>query len=82
MVIAGFGIGPLPVHCVEADVLAGRLWRLPPFESTPRAEIYFVTHPPSLRSRIENELHRAFAEQADKRPPEARVYGQHSPLQR
>ncbi|WP_339115243.1 LysR family transcriptional regulator [Thioclava sp. GXIMD2076] len=75
MVIAGFGIGPLPVHVVERDCAAGRLWRLPPYESTPQAGVYFVTQPAPLRSRIAEELHRIFTEQVETRPPEDRVYG-------
>ncbi|MGO4854611.1 LysR family transcriptional regulator [Phaeovulum sp. W22_SRMD_FR3] len=78
MVIAGFGIGPLPIHVAERDCAAGRLWRLPPYEGTPQAGVYFVTLPAALRSRIEDELHRAFAEQVALSPPEARIYGEAS----
>src|SRR5690606_29388157 len=32
LLIAGFGIGCLPEHSVQADIEQGRLWRLPPGE--------------------------------------------------
>jgi len=75
MIVAGFGIGPLPVHVAEPDCAAGRLWRLPPHDDTPRADIYAVTQQEAARSRIGEALWRAFSEQAQKRPPEERVYG-------
>ncbi|WP_330647049.1 LysR family transcriptional regulator (plasmid) [Thioclava litoralis] len=75
MIIAGFGIGPLPVHVVERDCAAGRLWRLPPFEGTPQAGVYVVTQPAALRTRIADELHRVFSEQVAAHPPESRIYG-------
>lgn len=31
MIIAGLGIGPLPLHVVARDVADGLLWRLPPY---------------------------------------------------
>lgn len=75
MLIAGFGIGPMPVHVAQTDVAEGRLWRLPPFGDTPRAGVFFVTQPATLRNRIEEELYRVFMEQAMARPLEARTYG-------
>lgn len=75
MILAGFGIGPLPIHVAEAQGAMSGLWRLPPYDNTPRAEVYFTTRSAQIRSRIESELHRAMAEQAARRPPERRVYG-------
>lgn len=75
MIIAGFGIGPMPIHVAERDCWAGQLWRLPPYADTPRAGIYFVTQPSGMRTPIEEELHRAFCDQVAARPPEERVYG-------
>ncbi|WP_158243080.1 LysR family transcriptional regulator [Acidimangrovimonas sediminis] len=75
MIVAGLGVGPLPVHVAEPDCEAGRLWRLPPYEDIPRADIYVATLAEHARSPIEQELWRAFTEQAHLRPPEERVYG-------
>jgi DNA-binding transcriptional LysR family regulator len=53
MIVAGLGIGPLPVHVVEPDVRAGRLWQLPPYEAPPAIDIYIVTNPRLRLSRAE-----------------------------
>ena len=45
MIVAGFGIGALPVHIATRDVEAGLLWPLPPYSNLPQAEIYLVTNP-------------------------------------
>lgn len=43
MIIAGLGIGPLPVHVARRDVDAGLLWQLPPYDQLPPIEVYLVT---------------------------------------
>jgi len=53
MIVAGLGIGPLPIHVVERDVRAGLLWRLPPFEAPPAIDIFLVTHPRARLGRAE-----------------------------
>lgn len=53
MIVAGLGIGPLPIHVVERDVRAGLLWRLPPFDSPPAIAIYLVTNPRATLGRAE-----------------------------
>lgn len=53
MIIAGLGVGPLPVHVVERDVAAGLLWRLPPTEAPPSIDVYLVTNPGASLSRAE-----------------------------
>ena len=45
MIMAGLGIGPLPVHVVERDIKNGRLWQLPPYDKTPGVDIFVVSHP-------------------------------------
>ncbi len=56
LIIAGFGFGPLPIHVVEEDVRAGRLWRLPPYENTPVIDVHVVYDGSARRSRAENLL--------------------------
>lgn len=53
MIVAGLGIGPLPIHVVERDVQAGVLWRLPPFDDPPAIDIYLVTNPRATLGRAE-----------------------------
>lgn len=53
MIVAGLGIGPLPIHVVERDVRAGLLWRLPPYEDPPAIDIFLVTHPRAKLGRAE-----------------------------
>ena len=50
LIIAGFGFGPLPIHVVEDDVRAGRLWRLPPYDGAPMVDVHLV-HDRSARRR-------------------------------
>ena len=53
MIVAGLGIGPLPIHVVERDVRDGLLWRLPPYRHPPAIDIYLVTNPRSHLNRAE-----------------------------
>jgi DNA-binding transcriptional LysR family regulator len=45
MIIAGLGIGAIPIHIAERDVTDGLLWRLPPYELTMPIEVYLITNP-------------------------------------
>lgn len=53
MIVAGLGIGPLPIHVVEREIQAGMLWRLPPFDDPPAIDIYLVTNPRATLGRAE-----------------------------
>lgn len=53
MIMAGIGIGPLPIHVVERDVEDGLLWRLPPYDDPPAVDIFLVSNPRSALSRAE-----------------------------
>ena len=79
MVIAGLGIGPLPIHVVRRDVADGLLWRLPPYEDPPAVEVGVVRQP---ANRPGNRL--SMAEQAfwavlsgliEATPRDQRTYG-------
>ena len=56
LIIAGFGFGPLPIHVVEEDVKAGRLWRLPPYEDAPVVDVHLVHDRSARLSRAERML--------------------------
>jgi len=53
MIVAGLGIGPLPVHVARPDVEAGRLWRLPPYEEPPAVDVHVAWHPKARTNRAE-----------------------------
>jgi len=53
MIIAGLGIGPLPLHVAQSDVEAGRLKQLPPFKGLPSIDIYTVNNPNARLNRAE-----------------------------
>lgn len=56
MIVAGLGIGPLPIHVATRDVEAGLLWRLPPYEAPPAIDIYVVSNPHTRFNRAEQGL--------------------------
>lgn len=56
MIVAGLGIGPLPIHVVERDVADGLLWRLPPYDNPPAIDIYVVHNPRAHMNRAERGL--------------------------
>lgn len=53
MIIAGLGIGPLPVHVVHRDVEDGLLWRLPPYDRLPEIDVHVVWNPKAKMNRAE-----------------------------
>jgi DNA-binding transcriptional LysR family regulator len=56
MIIAGLGVGPLPIHVVTRDVRDGLLWRLPPYERPPAIDVYLVFNPGTRLNRAESRL--------------------------
>lgn len=74
MIIAGLGVGPLPIHVVARDVAAGTLWRLPPYESPPAIDVYVVSNPRAKRNRAEQALIDALHARIEAVPIEARTY--------
>jgi DNA-binding transcriptional LysR family regulator len=74
MIIAGLGIGPLPIHVVARDLRDGLLWRLPPYEKPPAIDIYLVWNPHTHLNRAEAGLLAALREAIDAKPLSARTY--------
>jgi DNA-binding transcriptional LysR family regulator len=74
MIIAGLGIGPLPIHVVLRDLRDGLLWRLPPYEAPPAIDIYLVWNPHTHLNRAEEGLLAALRAAIDARPLSARTY--------
>lgn len=74
LIIAGLGIGPLPIHVVKKDVEDGQLWRLPPYEMPPAADVYVVWNPKARLNRAEQALLDLLLAQIDKTPILERTY--------
>ncbi len=74
MIIAGLGIGPLPIHVVARDLRDGVLWRLPPYETPPAIDIYLVWNPHTHLNRAEEGLLNALCEAIDAKPLSDRIY--------
>ena len=74
LIVAGVGIGPLPIHAVTRDIEDGLLWRLPPYDNPPAIDIYLVTNPASRLNRAEKGLIEMLIEKTVALPLAARVY--------
>ena len=81
MIMAGLGIGPLPIHVVERDIENGRLWRLPPYQRPPQVDIYLVTHPRANLNAAEATFLATLRDLIEKTPVEQRTYGDCASLQ-
>jgi DNA-binding transcriptional LysR family regulator len=75
MVLAGLGIGALPIHVVERDVRDGLLFRLPPYQDPPAIDIWLVRHPQARVNRAEAEFTRLLLQRVADTPREQRIYG-------
>lgn len=53
MIIAGPGIGPLPLHVAQKDVNDGNLRQVAPFDDLPSIDIYMLNHPRARLNRAE-----------------------------
>ena len=74
MVIAGLGIGPLPLHVVARDVADGLLWRLPPYDTPPAIDVQLVWNPKALLNRAEQSFLDRLRARIENTPIEARTY--------
>lgn len=75
MIVAGLGIGALPIHVVADDLAQGRLWRLPPYRDPPAIDIFLVTNPASRPNRAEAAFLGLFQSRIAATPLAARTYG-------
>lgn len=75
MVIAGLGIGALPVHVVEREVKDGLLFQLPPYEKLPPIDIWLARHPDTSMNQAEREFFRMLVERVEQTPLAERTYG-------
>lgn len=74
MIIAGLGIGPLPLHVAERDVRDGLMWQLPPYDQTPAIDVHVVWNPRASLNRAEQSLLTRLQQQIEATPMDKRTY--------
>ncbi|MDI7864462.1 LysR family transcriptional regulator [Rhizobiaceae bacterium n13] len=74
MIVAGLGIGPLPLHVARRDVEDGLLWRLPPYDAPPAIDIFLLANPEKTMNRAEKALLSGLRALVAETPLEARTY--------
>lgn len=74
MIVAGLGIGPLPLHVARRDVTDGMLWRLPPYDAPPAIDIFLLTNPDKAMNRAEKALLSGLQALIAETPVEERIY--------
>jgi DNA-binding transcriptional LysR family regulator len=74
MIVAGLGIGPLPLHVARRDVADGTLWRLPPYDVPPAIDIFLLVNPDKAMNRAEKALLSGLQALIAETPLEDRIY--------
>ena len=74
MIIAGMGIGALPVHVMERDVRDGLLWPLPPYDNPTPIDVYLVSSPKAQLARAEQAFINVLREVTARKSPSERIY--------
>lgn len=74
MIVAGLGIGPLPLHVARRDVADGTLWRLPPYDAPPAIDIFLLTNPDKVMNRAEKALLSGLQALIAETPLDERIY--------
>ena len=74
MIVAGLGIGALPVHVAQRDVDLGNLWPLPPYEALPAVDVHVLTNPARRMNAAEAALAAAVDALIAEVPLDARTY--------
>jgi len=75
MIMAGLGIGPLPTHVVERDILNNRLWPLLPPGTSPAIDVFMIQHPKAILNVAEKEFLRMLDQKILNTPLAERTYG-------
>ncbi|MDE4276679.1 LysR family transcriptional regulator [Phaeobacter gallaeciensis] len=74
MIVAGVGIGPLPVHVAARDVRDGQLWQVPPYDDLPAIDVHVVWNRHAAKNRAEELLIDGLLEAIAATPIEQRTY--------
>lgn len=75
MIVAGLGIGPLPVHVARPDVEAGNLFRLPPYRDPPEIDVFTMVNPAMKQNRAEASFNAILSDAISTTPLADRTYG-------
>ena len=74
MIVAGLGVGALPLHVAARDVADGLLWQLPPRDTEPPIDVHVVHNPKTRLNRAERSFLTRLTETIEATPIEARTY--------
>ncbi|RBI86765.1 LysR family transcriptional regulator [Rhodosalinus halophilus] len=74
MIVAGIGIGALPLHVAARDISDGLLWRLPPYSELPAIDVHVVWNPKTRMNRAEALFLSRLLETIEATPIEDRTY--------
>jgi DNA-binding transcriptional LysR family regulator len=74
MIVAGLGIGAIPVRIVARDVRDRLLWRLPPYENVMSVDIYLMINPAVRPSKTEAAFIEVLRETINSAPDDHRIY--------
>jgi DNA-binding transcriptional LysR family regulator len=74
MIVAGIGIGPLPVHVAARDVRDGLLWQVPPYDDLPALDVHVVWNRHAAKNRAEELLIGGLLDAIEATPIEDRTY--------
>lgn len=74
MIVAGLGIGALPIHVAQRDVADGQLWRLPPYDNPPAIDVYLAVNTEKSQNRAEKALISILQTMIAETPLEQRIY--------
>ncbi len=72
MIVAGLGIGPLPMHAAARAVAEGRLWPLPPEEGVCPMNLHLMWNPAARLNRAEQAFLAVALDALESIPPERR----------
>ena len=74
MIVAGLGVGPLPVHVAARDVADGQLWQVPPYDNLPAIDVHVVWNPRAVKNRAEELMLERLLTTIETTPIEERTY--------
>ncbi|MEE4143322.1 MAG: LysR family transcriptional regulator [Halieaceae bacterium] len=75
MIMAGLGIGPLPVHVVERDIANGQLWRLAVDETPVAVDVFTLQNQGAILNAAEKEFLLALQRTVNSTDIQQRSYG-------
>jgi DNA-binding transcriptional LysR family regulator len=73
LIVCGLGIGPLPEHIAEQDVIEGHLWPLPPEDGIAPIDVHIVWNPQGRYNRAERAFLTALLDPLQNLPITART---------